>query len=172
MQHGTGWDKALPNALWSMRTSIHRVTGYSPYQILFARYVRTPYDFYRQCSAADLEHVTDPMHTPTAKNSKIRVSVRKHPLPTTDAFSDSTPSVIHAHQVSASTKLTLPFDRDRQTSEDVGPIRNTHLEFNNGSQTRTKTDNNQTDIRVAEGTTRHHCAKVQRERNRNDQLIG
>jgi hypothetical protein len=47
LEHGTGWYEALPLALWSMRSAIHRVTGHSPYHILFARYMRTPYDSYR-----------------------------------------------------------------------------------------------------------------------------
>ena len=47
LEYGTGWYTALPFALWSLRSAIHRVTGYAPYQVLFAKHMRTPYDFIR-----------------------------------------------------------------------------------------------------------------------------
>jgi transposase InsO family protein len=80
LERGTSLYKALPLALWSMRSAIHRVTGYSPYQILSARYVRTPYDSCRQCSNTDLIHVTSPSHTFAPSASKIPISSTKHQL--------------------------------------------------------------------------------------------
>ena len=52
LEYGTGWFKSLPFALWSIRSAIHRVTGYSPYQVLFARHMRTPYEYTRTVKIA------------------------------------------------------------------------------------------------------------------------
>ena len=44
-QKGTmEWDKCLPFILWAYRGSIHKSTGYSPYELMFGWTMRTPLD--------------------------------------------------------------------------------------------------------------------------------
>ena len=38
------WDLCLPYVLWSYRGTIHKTTGFSPYQLLFGKQVRMPLD--------------------------------------------------------------------------------------------------------------------------------
>ena len=38
------WDLCLPYVLWSYRGTIHKTTGFSPYQLLFAKQMRMPLD--------------------------------------------------------------------------------------------------------------------------------
>ena len=38
------WDLCLPYVLWSYRGTIHKTTGFSPYQLLFGKQMRMPLD--------------------------------------------------------------------------------------------------------------------------------
>ena len=38
------WDKCLPFILWAYRGSIHKSTGYSPYELMLGQTMRTPLD--------------------------------------------------------------------------------------------------------------------------------
>ena len=38
------WDKCIPYVLWAYRGTIHKSTGYSPFQLLFGKAMRMPLD--------------------------------------------------------------------------------------------------------------------------------
>ena len=44
-QYGSKWTDALPFALWSIRSAVNRVSGFSPYELLFGHAMRMPYDY-------------------------------------------------------------------------------------------------------------------------------
>ena len=40
----TKWDECLPYMLWAYQGTVHKTTGFSPYQMLFGRTMRIPLD--------------------------------------------------------------------------------------------------------------------------------
>ena len=118
MEYGTGWYKALPFALWSIRSAIHRVTGYAPYQVLFAQHMRTPYDFARYdegksttsnnlsptCSNIVLSHSHDNMGQSSLDQTLLTCSAVQHATTQTATSCDDVfePSTSHQPVVIAS----------------------------------------------------------------------
>ena len=44
-QYGSKWSEALPYALWAIRSAINRTIGYTPYELLFGKTMKMPYDY-------------------------------------------------------------------------------------------------------------------------------
>ena len=105
LEYGTGWFKALPFALWCMRSAIHRVTGCEPYQLLFARNMRTPYDFYRSEPNA---RVSDAPKNVTASPSDT-VPPSQINLPTT---ANDPPACINVANDATKSPDTIPAEND------------------------------------------------------------
>ena len=107
LEHGTGWFKALPLALWSIRSAIHRVTGYTPFQVLFARHMRSPYDY---------NHILDPTLSTTPyeppSNPRATHNIATDELSMLDDASKATTDVAPTTQIASSAQSNVAADLD------------------------------------------------------------
>ena len=70
------WDECLPYVLWAYRGTIHKTTGFSPYQLLFGKEMRMPLDelvqYWRGKEEEDCGSVSEYIHSLRASMELVR----------------------------------------------------------------------------------------------------